>query len=324
MRNSLKALVLAHVTLAIYIIFCFSDIIGLLLHDWHTNLFTSEELNPDREGLIPTDSLLIPKIIHQTYKDTNLPEDWKKGQEACIRLNPDYKYVFWTDEKARTFIARNYPWFLSTWDGYKFPIERADAIRYFVLFHYGGVYIDLDDFCKRRLDPLLTAPAFVTESEPVGISNDVMGSVPHHPFFEKMLRSLQDHNRNLIIPYATIMFSTGPIFASTLYTKYFRSPGSKMEDIKMLLSENCNGKDNPFFKMTKGSSWHRGDAKYVKAIGRHIPLTIFSCTLFVLCILLLEWYLYCTYTCKSFCCSFQKITNKFKLRKKVLKRNLSD
>ncbi len=324
MRNFLNALVLAHIALAVYILFCFSDIIGLLIQNWHTNIFTSEELDPDREGLISTDSLLIPQIIHQTYKNTNLPEAWKKGQEACIKLNPDYKYVLWTDEKARNFISKNYPWFLTTWDGYKFPIERADAIRYFVLYHYGGVYIDLDDFCKRRLDPLLTAPAFVTESEPVGISNDVMGSVPHHPFFEKMLRSLQDHDRNLILPYATILFSTGPVFASILYEKYFRSPGSKIEDIKMLLSKNCNGKDHSFFKMTKGSSWHRGDAKYVLAIGRHIPLTVFVSTLFVLSILFLEWCLYCMYTCKDFYRPLRILTDKLKLRRKVLKRSLSD
>jgi inositol phosphorylceramide mannosyltransferase catalytic subunit len=34
---------------------------------------------------------------------------------------------------------------LETFDGYQFPIQRADAIRYFVLAYYGGIYIDLDD-----------------------------------------------------------------------------------------------------------------------------------------------------------------------------------
>jgi hypothetical protein len=46
---------------------------------------------------------------------------------------------------ARTFIATHYPWFLETFEGYKYPIQRADSIRYFVLYHYGGIYIDLDD-----------------------------------------------------------------------------------------------------------------------------------------------------------------------------------
>ena len=41
--------------------------------------------------------------------------------------------------------ACRYPWFLETFDGYPYPIQRADAIRYFVLHHFGGIYIDLDD-----------------------------------------------------------------------------------------------------------------------------------------------------------------------------------
>lgn len=51
----------------------------------------------------------------------------------------------WTDKKAREFIANEYPWFLETFDGYPYPIQRADTIRYFVLHHFGGIYIDLDD-----------------------------------------------------------------------------------------------------------------------------------------------------------------------------------
>lgn len=51
----------------------------------------------------------------------------------------------WTNEKARDFVANEYPWFIETYDGYPYPIMRADAIRYFVLAHYGGIYIDLDD-----------------------------------------------------------------------------------------------------------------------------------------------------------------------------------
>lgn len=51
----------------------------------------------------------------------------------------------WTDAKAREFIKDEYPWFLETFDNYPEPIQRADVIRYFVLAHFGGVYIDLDD-----------------------------------------------------------------------------------------------------------------------------------------------------------------------------------
>jgi mannosyltransferase OCH1-like enzyme len=38
-----------------------------------------------------------------------------------------------------------YPWFLDTYDGYPYPVQRTDAIRYFLIRHFGGVYIDLDN-----------------------------------------------------------------------------------------------------------------------------------------------------------------------------------
>lgn len=50
-----------------------------------------------------------------------------------------------------------YPWFLETFDTYRFPIQRADAIRYFILAHYGGVYIDLDDVREKSLSCTLIA-----------------------------------------------------------------------------------------------------------------------------------------------------------------------
>lgn len=72
----------------------------------------------------------------------------------------------WTDAKSRELIATEYPWFLSTFDNYTHPIQRADAIRYFVLAHYGGVYIDLDDVSGSpsksdiQIRPILTSVLF--------------------------------------------------------------------------------------------------------------------------------------------------------------------
>jgi mannosyltransferase OCH1-like enzyme len=45
---------------------------------------------------------------------------------------------------------KEYPWFLETWDNYRFPIQRADSIRYFILAHHGGIYVDLDNVSRQR------------------------------------------------------------------------------------------------------------------------------------------------------------------------------
>ena len=35
----------------------------------------------------------IPKIIHQTWKNETIPEDWSIAQYTCLDLHPDYEYI---------------------------------------------------------------------------------------------------------------------------------------------------------------------------------------------------------------------------------------
>lgn len=59
----------------------------------------------------------------------------------------------WTESSSLDFIATNYPWFLSTYEGYQFPVQRVDSLRYFLMLKFGGIYIDLDNV--RRLSSLI-------------------------------------------------------------------------------------------------------------------------------------------------------------------------
>jgi mannosyltransferase OCH1-like enzyme len=81
--------------------------------------------------------------------------------------------MLWTDGLARDFVEQNYPAFLQTFDSYKYPIQRADSIRYFVLNHFGGIYMDLDIGCRRRMDSLLQGDweVILPITKPVSQSN---------------------------------------------------------------------------------------------------------------------------------------------------------
>src|ERR1700734_3968818 len=99
-------------------------------------------------------------------------------------------YMLWTDASSREFIAEHYPWFLDNFDDYTYPIQRADAIRYFVLHYYGGVYLDLDVGCLRPLDPLLVHQVILPKTIPVGVSNDIMFAEKGHPFLAQTIHNL--------------------------------------------------------------------------------------------------------------------------------------
>ena len=88
----------------------------------------------------------LPKIIHHQWKDENIPDKYKDWHEKWYELypEPEYTHMLWTDESARYLIKEHYPWFLRTYDEYDYPIQRADAARYFYLHFHGGLHTDLD------------------------------------------------------------------------------------------------------------------------------------------------------------------------------------
>lgn len=274
------------------------DLMTLLIDDSFHDMIVESELSEvtyhetSTGELVPDRQLVIPKIIHQTYKTEDIPEAWQATRKSVLDMHPDYQYILWTDEMARNFIANTYPWFLKTYDSYPFPIQRADAIRYFVLCHYGGIYIDLDNGAATKFDPLLAFPAFLRKTEPTGVSNDIMGSVPRHPFFMKVIDNLERYNRNWIVSYITIMYSTGPLMLSVLWKKYKRWGVPQGSEVRIVVPPDSRKHMVKFFTQVHGSSWHLGDAEFILQMGKHWFLFTLLGTAIVLSILYLQYRLF--------------------------------
>jgi inositol phosphorylceramide mannosyltransferase catalytic subunit len=294
MKREIQLMLLVNGVIILFLAYLASDLISLLYDDAYKEALSDDDLatinyspdgSPDRE-------LLIPKLIHQTYKTVDIPEGWQAAQKSVIDLHPDYEYVLWTDEMAHDFIKENYTWFLPTFEGYPYPIMRADAIRYFVLYHYGGIYIDLDNGCTEKLDPLLTVPAWLRRTHPTGISNDLMGSVKRHPFFYRVIAELQKYNHNWFVSYITIMISTGPLFLSVMWKRYKRWGFPKGGMLRVLYPPKGEDHTKYFFFTVKGSSWHGGDAQFIMLMGRHWFICTILGTLIVLSLIYLQFRFY--------------------------------
>ncbi|EPQ26594.1 uncharacterized protein PFL1_05915 [Pseudozyma flocculosa PF-1] len=234
----------------------------------------------------------IPRIIHQTWKDEHLPPRWQAVRDECAAMHPDYEYMLWTDAESRKFIAEHYPWFIPVFDAYPYPIQRADAIRYFVLHHYGGVYMDLDVGCNRRLDPLLRFEVVLPRTRPIGVSNDIMLAQKGHPFMDQVIHNLITFNHQYLTNYPTVMFSTGPMFLSASYGLYVDAHGPATPSTpsqpsagfsgvrvlpKSLYGKNAKPSDVPdaFFAHFYGSSWHSNDAGFLIFLRDHGRLLMF-------------------------------------------------
>ncbi|KAF2811035.1 glycosyltransferase family 32 protein [Mytilinidion resinicola] len=277
MRKSVLIFLVTNIFIVALLVHSVWTLITLLFVNGFEDQISRAELPAPNSTAISSRPQLIPKIIHQTYINESIPTHWQGPQQSCLDLHPDYEYKLWTDKKSREFISTHYPWFLEPFDGYEFPIQRADAIRYFVLTHFGGIYIDLDDGCNRSLDPLLAYSAWVRRTTPTGISNDAMGAVPHHPFFLKAIDSLPDYNRNWLLPYITVMASTGPLFLSIIWRHYNSATPSPSENdrVRVLFPDEYNNHPWSFFTHHRGSSWHGNDVRLIFWMGNHWALLTF-------------------------------------------------
>jgi len=228
------------------------------------------------------------QIIHRMWKTVDVPASWSKGATSCRLVNPDHSYCHWTDAELDEFIGVEYSWFLATYRAYTYDIQRVDAARYFVLYHYGGTYLDLDLVCLRPLSDILNAgvssiAADVTddivlvETLPVGVTTEFMAvRRARDPFMRDVVTGLRP-NAELwyVFSYPTIMFSTGPMYLShrlwemeaTAAAARNRSVGAGGDNgrsngtrVRILERRQFLGE---YFEHLVGSSWHRWDGKII-------------------------------------------------------------
>lgn len=171
----------------------------------------------------------IPRIIHQTWKDKNIPPEYRQFQQSWQTHLPEWTYHLWTDEENRAFLATHYDWFLPIYDKYEQPIMRVDAVRYFWMYHYGGLYVDLDFQCLKSIEPLLERKNIVIGLEPHDhlekeflqkyeftqiLCNAFMASVPKHPFWIEMIQQLIKNHLQ-----TDTLAATGPFCLTEAYNR---------------------------------------------------------------------------------------------------------
>ena len=227
----------------------------------------------------------IPRRLHHIVLgplSRSVPLNWQRARNACIVLHPNFdQFFFWSDENSEAFLQTNYPWFVPTWKSYETFVQKADSLRYFVLFHYGGIFLDMDLSCRVSLNPLLnylesssslsSSPDlfFGVKAFPVGISNGFLISTRAHPFLRRVMDNLASYHRTFLFPHATIVISTGPMYLSIQMQLHL-----SLRDSILVLDgeENMLGgaRRTPLFDHFGSGSWHQADETFFK----HIPLQL--------------------------------------------------
>lgn len=93
MRRGLLIFILVNLLILSFLIRSVSTLLSLLVEDASADAIHRSELPSPNSSLIETRPQIIPKIIHQTYKNETIPEVWVEAQKSCIDLHPDYEYI---------------------------------------------------------------------------------------------------------------------------------------------------------------------------------------------------------------------------------------
>ncbi len=153
----------------------------------------------------------IPRTLHFIWLGPReFPRDSIANIRSWVEKNPSFKYIFWTDRKREQVhpdleyrVFDEYPYSTLKEEYYLSNnyAERSDILRYEILFNEGGLYVDHDVICYRSLDSLVNNFDFVCGLEPphspkisssISVCNNIIASVPHHPFLGETISRVKE------------------------------------------------------------------------------------------------------------------------------------
>ena len=226
------------------------------------------------------------KIIHQIWfgiipNKREAAKQYKKLEKyrnTWLLKNPDWIYKCWDAKECLNVVKTFYPEHLDMYKSYKYEIQRCDAVRYFILHRYGGLYADMDYCCVKPWSDVINeykGDIYFVETpnkinEQLHVSNSLMYSKKDNLFWKSIFIELEKY-KNLPIYYGrhlTIMYSTGPCIINRVFNRCKNKFKLKHYPFKFFhpygLSNNIEINDNKSnlyaYHLGKGS-WEQQDTK---------------------------------------------------------------
>ena len=186
-----------------------------------SNSYTHHPLQKPLQLNVSTSVSRIPKIIHQMWKDkTSISSDMKGWMKECQDLNEDYTFKFYDDGDLNRFVESNYPEYWVVFKALS-GVWMADMARLLIIYHYGGIYMDMDFYCHRPFSCIEEIPhikkhmqkdedrdTLIVSLEPAMHSiilynnsrvviQDFLMTTPKNPFFKWLLDDRNAHATEL-------------------------------------------------------------------------------------------------------------------------------
>ena len=180
--------------------------------------------------------------------------------DYCVKYGIDYKLWGWDDMEA---LIDKYPQYRELWDNFRVPVQRADFIRYLILYDEGGIYVDCDVCPIADIRELFTVKEFFVkwDDDPKELPyNAVLGSQRNNPLyleiFEEIVRSVEEKNKIKIYEKwrgRLVFQTTGHFMLQRVLKKH---PNVlKMNIMKIIKRNKTICGDTPMFEDFNANSW---------------------------------------------------------------------
>lgn len=128
---------------------------------------------------------MIPKKIHYCWFG---PKPYSKLVRKCMKTwqqyLPNYEICLWNEENS----PMNHPFVEQAYTAKKYAFV-ADYVRFWALYHHGGIYLDTDMYVVKSFDDLLNYDCFFgyEDKQQKYINCAIVGTEMHHPVIKRIL-----------------------------------------------------------------------------------------------------------------------------------------
>jgi mannosyltransferase OCH1-like enzyme len=187
---------------------------------------------------------IIPKILHQTWRSSDLPTQFRQWSSAWRALHPKWEYRFYDDAAVYRIVADRAPQWLGTFNALPHAVQRMDLFRYIIIYLDGGLYVDIDTIPFLPNDQLLAGSSCVLGIEfslkksersalgyPWQLANFIFAAAPAHPFMLQLIEQIARNGGKSCNGEDDVENTTGPRMLTRLA---FELPASRRGRILVL------------------------------------------------------------------------------------------
>ena len=203
----------------------------------------------------------IPKIIHQLWKNEDVPVRWRDTVASVRRYHKGWEYRLWTDEAMDKHVRDNHPEFYRAFMAMNRHIMRVDVFRYVLMNDFGGLYCDLDyefvrPFDYRDSNVWLSLEYDEAYGDEVNqLANCIFASVPGHALWRDIVATVQT-NPPFTPTQSDVCMATGPrLVTRTYYRNPERYPDVRLTPKPVFSPRRVHGRYERKFYINSGITY---------------------------------------------------------------------